>query len=161
MALKISAGLLMYKLGEGGLEVLLAHPGGPLYQDKDIGYWGIPKGEVEDGESVIEAACREFREETGLASAVNDLVALGSVAEASGKTIYAWAFPGDCDTASPIQSNLFAMEWPQGSGLIRFFPEVDRLKFFSLPQAWLYIEQPQHAFLQRVEQIMRSRCRTA
>lgn len=161
MSVKVSAGLLMYRMKSGILEVLLAHPGGPLYEKKDAGYWGIPKGEVEPGETILQAALREFAEETGLGLIPENYLPLGWVTERSGKIVYAWAFPGDCDTAAPVNSNLFALEWPKASGLICFFPEVDRLNFFTIPEAARLIERPQLAFLERLKSITGSSYRTA
>lgn len=151
----------MYRSVGGRLEVLLAHPGGPLYEGKDIGYWGIPKGRVEPGESIMEAALREFVEETGLAVAPERYTPLGLTTESSGKMIHAWAFPGTCETALPVNSNLFAMEWPRNSAVIRLFPEIDRLEFFPVARAVQQIERPQAVFVRRLERIMESRFRTA
>jgi predicted NUDIX family NTP pyrophosphohydrolase len=161
LSTKVSAGLLMYRLNNGSLEVLLAHPGGPLYEGKDIGYWGIPKGEVEPGETIMEAALREFAEETGLGLISEHYTQLGSIMENSGKIVYAWAFAGCCETGLPVNSNLFAMEWPRNSAIIRLFPEVDRLEFFSIDAAIDHIEKSQAAFVRRLERIMESRFRTA
>jgi predicted NUDIX family NTP pyrophosphohydrolase len=130
---KRSAGLLMYR-GEGGsLEVLLVHPGGPFWAKKDAGAWFIPKGEIGAAEDELEAAKREFLEETGL-SPTGSLLALGTVRQKSGKTVTAWAFRGDCDPAT-LKSNTFTIEWPPRSGKQREFPEIDRAEFFSLENA--------------------------
>lgn len=161
MSAKVSAGLLMYRSNNGILEVMLAHPGGPLYEDKDIGYWGIPKGEVEPGETIMDAALREFAEETGLCLTPESYIPLGSIMERSGKIVYAWAFSGTCETTTPVNSNLFAMEWPRNSAIISLFPEVDRLDFFHIKEAMRYIEKPQATFIRRLEEKLDTRFRTA
>jgi predicted NUDIX family NTP pyrophosphohydrolase len=130
---KKSAGLLMYRNGLHGLEVLLVHPGGPFWAKKDAGSWSVPKGELCNGEDELTAARREFQEETGL-SPTDPLIPLGTVKHRSGKTVTAWAFQGDCDPAS-IKSNMFMMEWPPKSGRQQEFPEIDRADFFSLNEA--------------------------
>jgi predicted NUDIX family NTP pyrophosphohydrolase len=133
---KISAGLLMYRdLTEhrASREVLLTHPGGPFWKNKDDGAWMIPKGEVEPGEDFLAAAIREFSEETGL-TAVEPFLALGQVKHKSGKIVHAWAFQGDCDP-NQIRSNTFELEWPPKSGRKQEFPEIDRADFFDLSTA--------------------------
>jgi predicted NUDIX family NTP pyrophosphohydrolase len=130
---KQSAGLLMYRVREDVLEVLLVHPGGPFWRNKDEGAWSIPKGEFGDEESALDAALREFEEETGLRPE-GPFMALTPVKQKSGKVVHAWAFEGDCDPGR-IRSNTFAMEWPRGSGRLQEFPEIDRAAFFSLDEA--------------------------
>jgi predicted NUDIX family NTP pyrophosphohydrolase len=133
---KISAGLLMYRgLTERGVspEVLLVHPGGPFWRNKDDGAWTIPKGEVESGEDLLAAAIREFTEETGL-TPVEPFRPLGQVRHKSGKIIHAWAFEGDCHPIE-VRSNTFELEWPPKSGRKQEFPEIDRAEFFDLPNA--------------------------
>lgn len=147
----ISAGLLMYRWKQNELEILLCHPGGPLYEGKDNGYWGIPKGEVEADETILQGAIREFTEETGLEPCTGELISLGRVIEGSGKIIYTWAFQGNCDTDQPVQSNLFQMEWPPRSGKIQSFPEVDQLQFFTPNVARVKIECVQRQFIERLE----------
>src|SRR5512141_1466539 len=132
MAKKTSAGLLLYRY-RGDIEVFLVHPGGPFWAKKDNGAWSIPKGEFEEGESPLNAAKREFQEETGL-PAEGDFVELQPVKQPSGKVVYAFAVEGDCDPAS-VRSNSFTMEWPQGSGRVREFPEVDRADWFTVLEA--------------------------
>jgi predicted NUDIX family NTP pyrophosphohydrolase len=130
---KISAGLLMYRdrIVERALsEVLLVHPGGPFWRNKDDGAWTIPKGEVETGEELLAAAIREFNEETGL-TPIEPFLALGQVKHKSGKVVHAWAFRGDCDPTQ-IKSNTFEIEWPPKSGHRQAFPEIDRADFFDL-----------------------------
>ncbi len=147
---RISAGLLMYRLREGQLEVLLAHPGGPLFKNKDEGYWSIPKGEIEPDEDLLAAAIREFKEETGL-DPQDDFIELGAITQKGGKRVHAWAFPGDWDESRPFLSNMFELEWPPGSGTLQRFPEIDRVGFFSLPEARLKLKPTQHPLLDRLE----------
>lgn len=130
---KRSAGLVMYRLHGGALEILCVHLGGPFWMKKDAGAWFIPKGEVESGEDELAAAQREFAEETGFPSAP-PFIPLGTIKKKGGKTVIAWAFEGDCDPAA-LRSNKFSMEWPPKSGKQREFPEVDRAAFFTLEDA--------------------------
>ncbi len=123
----------MYRIRDGRLELFLVHPGGPYWAKKDEGAWTIPKGRVEAGEAPLDAARREFAEETGLEPG-GPLLELTSVRQKSGKLVHAWAFEGDCDPAC-IKSNTFTMEWPPQSGHQRSFPEVDRAGFFSPEEA--------------------------
>ena len=133
MGATISAGLLVYRLRNGNIEVLLVHPGGPFWRTKDLGAWSIPKGEADEGEDLLAAARREFREETGheLASAATPLT---PVRQKGGKRVHAWALEGDID-ADAIVSNTFSMEWPPRSGRMQEFPEVDRAAWFELAEA--------------------------
>ena len=148
---KISAGLLMYRLRAGHLEVLLAHPGGPFWTNKDEGAWTIPKGVVEEGEDQFATAKREFEEELGTKPNAQEFLPLGEVRQRGGKTVVAWAFEGDLDPAT-IQSNTFKAEWPPRSGQWRSFPEVDRAAFFSVGEARTKINQAQAEFLLRLEE---------
>jgi len=130
---KQSAGLLMFRRREGRpLEVLLAHPGGPLWARKDLGAWTIPKGEYMDEEPLV-AAQREFLEETGFSPAA-PFIGLSSVKQKSGKVVSAWAFEGDCDP-SQLRSNTFEMEWPRHSGRMQAFSEVERVEWFTIAEA--------------------------
>lgn len=151
MLSNVSAGLMMYRWNHGILEVLLGHPGGPLYVNKDNGYWGIPKGHVEPNETIIAAAFREFDEETGLIPSGENLFSLGKIMEQNGKKVYAWAFCGNCDTTLQVKSNLFEMEWPLKSGEIHLFPEIDRLGFYNTTAAKNKIEFEQLGFIDRLE----------
>ena len=151
---RISAGLLMYRLRAGRLEVFLAHPGGPLFQRKDEGYWSIPKGEVEAGEDLLAAAKREFAEEVGL-EPHGEFLALEVVRQKGGKWVHAWAFAGDWEASRSLQSNLFEMEWPPGSGQHRAFPEIDRVGFFTLEEARRKLKESQHPFLDRLQASLR------
>jgi predicted NUDIX family NTP pyrophosphohydrolase len=123
----------MYRMRDGVLEVLLVHPGGPFWEKKDLGAWSIPKGEYEGPESSLDAARREFSEETGLEIA-GELIELGAIKQPSGKRVIAYATEGDCDP-SEVVSNTFALEWPPKSGIIREFPEIDRADWFSIAAA--------------------------
>jgi predicted NUDIX family NTP pyrophosphohydrolase len=143
-----SAGLLMYRHGPGGLEVLLAHPGGPFWARKDDGAWMLPKGEVQPGEDALEAARREFSEEIGIALA-GPFAALGEVRQKGGKRVLAWAVPGDF-APGQLQSNLFEMEWPPRSGQRRAFPEVDRVGWFSIDAARVKVLASQWPFIERL-----------
>jgi predicted NUDIX family NTP pyrophosphohydrolase len=130
---KKSAGLVMYRLRGGALEILCVHLGGPFWMKKDAGAWFIPKGEIEPGEDELAAAQREFEEETGF-KPTPPFIPLGAIKKKAGKTVTAWAFEGDCDPAAP-KSNTFPMEWPPRSGKQHEFPEVDRAAFFTLDVA--------------------------
>ena len=130
---KISAGILLYRRRPAGVEVMLAHPGGPFWAKKDLGAWSIPKGLVNEGEDWLAAAKREFQEETGMAIA-GDFVELGAFKQPGGKTIVAFAQEGDFDPAS-LTSNAFSIEWPPRSGRTAEFPEVDKAAWYSIDEA--------------------------
>ena len=146
---KKSAGLVMYRIRGGALEVLLVHLGGPFWAKKDAGAWFIPKGEIEPGEDELAAAQREFEEETGF-KAAGPFIALGSVKHKGGKIVTAWAFEGDCDPAS-LKSNTFKMEWPPRSGKQREFPEVDRAAFFTVEAAREKMHPAEFEFFPRLQ----------
>lgn len=129
------------------LQFFLVHPGGPLWARKDEGAWSIPKGEF-DGEPALEAAVREFKEETGFGVS-GTFIALPPVTLASGKRVYAWAVEGDLD-AGAIRSNTFEMEWPPKSGRVRTFPEADRGAWFGVEDALVRINPAQRAFIEEV-----------
>ena len=153
MKTKTSAGLLMFRTTKAGLEVLLVHPGGPYFQNKDDGAWTIPKGEVADGEDLLARARIEFEEELGIAASGN-WMELGSIKQKGGKTVHAWAFAGDLEDGFKPASNTFEMEWPPRSGKMRRFPEVDRASFFAVEDARKKINVAQTAFLDRlIEQL--------
>ena len=151
---RTSAGLLLYRRTSGGVEVFLVHPGGPFWAKKDAGAWSIPKGEYVPGEDPLDAARREFAEETGIVPD-GELVDLGVVKQAGGKIVTAWAFEGDCD-ADAIRSNTFAMEWPPRSGRQQEFPEVDRAGWFDLGTAEEKILKGQLDFIRRLGEILRT-----
>ncbi|TME84646.1 MAG: NUDIX domain-containing protein [Chloroflexi bacterium] len=127
---KRSAGLLLYRKRGEGIEVLLVHPGGPFWADRDAGSWSVPKGEVEIGEEALAVARREFEEETGHSPPAGEPIDLGEIRQASGKVVHAWAVEGDLDPAR-VTSNTFMMEWPPRSGRQQEFPEVDRAQWFE------------------------------
>lgn len=145
---KQSAGLLMYRRREGELEVLLVHPGGPIWARKDLGSWSVPKGEIEEGEAGLEAAQREFYEETGFV-AQGSFITLGSIRQSGGKTVAAWAFEGDCDPADLV-STLCEIVWPPRSGRLVAIPEVDRADWFLIPAARERILSGQAPLLDRL-----------
>jgi predicted NUDIX family NTP pyrophosphohydrolase len=147
---KQSAGLLLFRRKERGLEVFLVHPGGPLWAKEDLGAWSIPKGEYAHGEDPLAAARREFQEETGL-PIDGEFIALGTIRQAGGKLVSAWAVEGDCDPAK-LTSNRFEMQWPPRSGRIAQFPEVDRGGWFTLNEAHERILPSQRPILERVEE---------
>ena len=150
---KLSAGLLMHRFRAGHLEVLLAHPGGPFWTNKDEGAWTIPKGLVDEGEDHLATAKREFEEELGTKPNAQEFLPLGEVRQKGGKTVVAWTFEGDLDPAT-IKSNTFKAEWPPRSGQWRTYPEVDRAGFFSIDEARTKINQAQAEFLSRLETLL-------
>src|SRR5258706_13451832 len=111
MSVKISAGLLMYRIKNKKPEVFLAHPGGPFFKNKDEGHWTIPKGEVEEGEDLLQTAVREFKEETGI-TPEGDFIPLGTITQKGGKIVHAWAFEGDQDSQQPHSSNFLEVDGP-------------------------------------------------
>lgn len=139
----------MFRTGETGLEVLLVHPGGPYFQNKDQAAWTIPKGEVTEGEELLGRARIEFQEELGI-PATGNFMELGSTKQKGGKTVHAWAFAGDLEDDFKIDSNTFEMEWPPRSGKMQRFPEIDRASFFSLEEARRKINEAQTVFLDRL-----------
>ena len=148
-----SAGLLMYRRRAGVLEVLLVHPGGPLWAGRDLGAWSIPKGELDDlSEEPLAAARREFAEETGFASGTH-WTPLGEARQQGGKLVMAWAFEGDADPAALV-SNTFEMEWPPHSGRRQRFAEIDRAGWFTLESARLHLNVAQVVFLERLQAIV-------
>ena len=147
---KRSAGLLMFRRKAKEVEVFLVHPGGPFWTGKDAGAWTIPKGEYTDDEEALDAARREFEEETGF-KADGEFIELGTIRQTSGKLVSAWAFEGDCDPGK-LTSNVCIIEWPPRSGKAMEIPEVDRGAWFSLPDARRAILKSQQPLLDRVQQ---------
>jgi predicted NUDIX family NTP pyrophosphohydrolase len=145
---KVSAGLLVYRKRQGILEVLLAHPGGPFWAKRDSGAWSIPKGEVDAQEPPLDAARREFHEETGF-TVSGAFTALSPLRQPGGKVVHAWAVAGDCDP-SQMRSNLFRMEWPPRSGKQQEFPEIDRVEWFAIDEALRRILPGQAGFLRQL-----------
>ncbi len=148
-----SAGLLIYRQRPGRVEVFLVHPGGPYWAKKDLGAWSIPKGEHAPDEDPLEAARREFCEETGLQLPAGEFTPLEPVRLASGKWVRAWAVPGDID-AQAIRSNTFSIEWPPRSGRQQSFPEVDQAEWFALPEARHKINQGQRPLLDQLGRML-------
>jgi predicted NUDIX family NTP pyrophosphohydrolase len=146
---KISAGILMYRHGDVGMEVLLVHPGGPFWRNRDLGAWSIPKGEFDEGENPEAAARREFGEELGV-EVTGPLQPLGQLRQRGGKTVIAYASKGTLDVAN-VRSNKFPVEWPPRTGRIIYVPEIDRAAWFELALARKKIFASQQPFLDRLE----------
>lgn len=142
---KRSAGLLMYRIDAGELQVLLAHPGGPYFERRDEGVWTIPKGEIEPDEDPRAAAIREFEEETGIQPS-GPFLELHPITQKGGKRVQAWAFQGTCDPAAMV-SNTVTLEWPPRSGRYQAYPEIDRIAFFSLDAAARKIKSRQQPLI--------------
>jgi len=145
----VSAGLLLYRRTQNGLEIFLAHPGGPFWRDRDAGAWTIPKGVLDPDEDPLDAARREFTEETGI-QPKGPFITLGTIRQKAGKTIHAWAWEGDADAESTT-SNEMRAEWPRGSGRWITFPEVDRCAWLDGPTARQKINPAQAEFIDRLE----------
>jgi predicted NUDIX family NTP pyrophosphohydrolase len=145
---RTSAGIVLYRRRAGVLEVLLVHPGGPFWKNRDDGAWSIPKGEVDGDEDLLAAARRELAEETGVV-AEGEFQPLAPVRQKAGKLVHAWALEGDCE-AHAVTSNLFTMEWPPRSGVMREFPEVDRAAWFTLDRARVKILPAQMPLLDEI-----------
>ena len=147
---KRSAGLLLYRRTDQGLEVLLGHMGGPFFAKRDAGAWSVPKGEYEpEEETAWDAARREFQEELGLPPPDGEALPLGEVRQTNGKIVTAWAIEADLDPAT-IEPGTFRMEWPPRSGQLREFPELDRVEWFAPDRARAVIVKAQAAFLDRL-----------
>jgi predicted NUDIX family NTP pyrophosphohydrolase len=148
---RTSAGLLLFRGKGHRVEVLLVHPGGPLWTKKDEGAWSIPKGEIESGEDPLAAARREFEEELG-SPVSGDFIPLAPVRQASGKLVHAWAVEADFDPAT-LQSGMFSMEWPPRSGRQQEFPEVDRVEWFTMDDARRKINKAQISLLDQLSSL--------
>jgi predicted NUDIX family NTP pyrophosphohydrolase len=146
---RVSAGIVLWRRSDRGLEVLLAHMGGPLWARKDHGHWTVPKGEIEPGEEFEAVARREFHEETGHSVPDGPLVPLGQIRQKSGKVVRAWGVEGDLDPARAV-SNTFEMEWPRKSGRMQSFPEIDRVEWFDLGEARKRLKAAQVPFIDRL-----------
>lgn len=144
-----SGGVVLFRRGDRGLEVLIAHPGGPFWARKDEGAWSIPKGEVDRGETPFEAALREFREETGVRLDPDELIPLGTVTQRAGKVVHAWAAEGDADP-NALTSSTFSMEWPPRSGRTATFPEIDRVEWVSTEVAARKLNPAQAELIDRL-----------
>lgn len=159
-----AAGILLWRRAnppDGAVEVLLAHPGGPLFARKDLGVWTVPKGEPDDGEDDLEAARREFAEELGVVAPAGEAVPLGEARQRGGKVNVVWAVEGDIDIESDVgtvNSNTFELEWPPRSGRVQSFPEVDRAAWFDLTgEARVRIRDGQLPFLDRLGDVLSER----
>jgi predicted NUDIX family NTP pyrophosphohydrolase len=149
---KTSAGILLYRMRDGAVEVFLVHPGGPYWARKDDGAWSIPKGEAAEGVDLLKTACTEFHEETG-SPLRGRPIPLEPLTQAGGKVVHAWAVQGDIDAAS-IRSNTFALEWPPQSGKTQEFPEVDRGGWFDLPTARRKQLVGQRGFIDQLQSLL-------
>src|SRR4051812_8387896 len=146
---RTSAGIVMFRYRDSALEVLLVHPGGPFWKNKDAGAWSIPKGEPDADEDLLAAAKREFEEEIGVAPR-GEFVKLTPVKQKAGKIVHAWAVEGDIDT-SKVQSNTMPLQWPPRSGKWIHVPEIDRAEFFDLATARTKINPAQAALIDELE----------
>jgi predicted NUDIX family NTP pyrophosphohydrolase len=142
----------MFRRNSGGVEVLLARPGGPWWRGKDLGAWTLPKGEYEAREEPLAAALREWGEETGF-PASPPYLPLGEVVQKAGKHVAAWAFEGDCDPAAMV-CNTFDMEWPPRSGRTQSFPELEEVRWFTVEEARTRINAAQAVFLDRLQALV-------
>lgn len=149
MVAKRSAGLLLWRRRESGVEVLLGHMGGPFWESRDEAAWSIPKGEYTPDEEPMAAARREFEEELGLQPPEGQWHPLGEARQSSGKVVTVWALEGDLDT-SLVVPGTFTMEWPRGSGRFAEFPEIDRAEWLGLDEARLKLVGGQRVFLERL-----------
>jgi predicted NUDIX family NTP pyrophosphohydrolase len=155
---KLSAGILAYRIGEdGSLLVLLVHPGGPFWRNKDAHAWSIPKGEHEPAEDPEAAAVREFAEELGFPLPDGPRHDLGMVRQSGGKQVQAWAAQTGYLSLERVVSNRFEMEWPPKSGTRQEFPEVDRAEWMTIPEATARLVSAQAEFLDRLASLVSSR----
>ena len=148
--MRVSGGILLYRRTDGDLQVLLAHPGGPYFKDREAGHWTIPKGEPDPDEAMLDAAVREFLEETGVPLPVGMRLELGSITQKGGKVVHAWAVEGDLDP-EVAHSNVFEVEWPPRSGRMQSFPEIDRVAWFDTTEARRRIKEAQALLIDRLE----------
>ena len=151
---KKSAGILLFRFANSKLEVFLVHPGGPFWINKDLNSWSVPKGEFADDEEPLEAARREFEEETGIALPEADFIPLVPVSQKSGKQIYCYACMGDLDPVK-IKSNTFEIEWPPKSGSKKSFPEIDRGEWFAVPEAKRRVIEAQTGLIDQLIDILK------
>ena len=149
----VSAGLLLFRRTPSGIELFLAHPGGPFWKDRDVAAWTIPKGVIDPGEDTLDAARREFEEETGIVP-TGPFLPLGSIKQKAGKVVHAWAWEGDADPER-VTSNTMRTEWPRGSGRWVTFPEVDRCGWFDAPTARTKINGAQAELIDRLESMLK------
>jgi predicted NUDIX family NTP pyrophosphohydrolase len=150
--MKVSAGILLFRdTAAGNREFFLVHPGGPFFRNKQEGWWTIPKGEQAPGEDLLDAAVREFKEETGYLLK-GPYYPLQQIQQKGGKTVHCWAVAADIDPATII-SNQFRLEWPPRSGLMQHFPEIDQAGWFPLRKARTLINERQRSFLHECNKI--------
>ena len=154
MAPRTSAGIVLFRPRNGRLEILLAHPGGPFFTNRDAGHWTIPKGEADGDEELVAVARREFEEETGNRPPDGDPIELGSIVQKGGKVVHAWALEGDLDPAT-ADSNTFEMVWPPGSGRLQKFPEIDRVEWFDVDEAKRRVKPTQIPLIDRLVEHLR------
>lgn len=147
---RTSAGVVLYRRTAAGIEVLIAHPGGPFWRNRDQGAWTIPKGEIEPGEDLLAAALREFAEETGNEVSRVGAVDLGSITQRAGKIVHAWGIEGDLDPASHV-SNPFEIEWPPRSGRTQSFPEIDQVAWVAPDVAAAKLNPALEPLIRRLE----------
>jgi len=152
-----SAGIVLYNQGPLGVLVLLGHMGGPAWKGKYLGAWTIPKGKLDEGESPFSAALREFEEEVGFKPA-GDFIVLRTIVQKSGKRLHTWAVQGDCDTTL-VHGNEKEMEWPAGSGVTVYYPELDRAAWFTPAEAARVVVKGQGPLFQELERILQERGR--
>lgn len=148
--MRVSAGIVLFRRVADGIEVLLAHPGGPYFAKRDEGHWTIPKGEPDPDEALVDAATREFAEETGLSLPDGPGIELGSITQKGGKVVHAWAAEGDL-RPEDARSNTVDIEWPPRSGRLVAFPEIDRVAWFGPTEARRRIKPTQIPLLDRLE----------
>jgi predicted NUDIX family NTP pyrophosphohydrolase len=151
---KKSAGILLFRFVNSEPEVFLVHPGGPFWAKKDLNSWSVPKGEFDDGEDPLDAARREFEEETGITLTADDFIQLIPIRQKSGKQVFCYACKGDLDVLS-IRSNTFDIEWPPESGSRKSFPEIDRGEWFAFPEAKRKIIESQAGLIDQLSVILR------
>jgi len=152
--MKKSAGILLFRKSKLATEFFLVHPGGPFFAKKNEGWWTIPKGELLEAEDPLDAALREFEEETGYRPS-GDFIPLQAIQQKGGKTVLCWAAEGDLD-ADAIKSNTFEIEWPPRSGKMKSFPEVDHAAWYTLAEAAVMINERQKSFLEELTAIIRA-----
>lgn len=156
--MKVSAGLLMFRRRDDKIDILLVHPGGPFFRNKDEGAWSIPKGEPDSpNEDLLQRARIEFAEELGFSPKIDNVISLGSITQRGGKIVHAWAFAGDLPNEFIFRSNTFQLEWPPRSGTMREFPEVDRAEMFDVDLARRKIIPAQTPLIDRLLDALQKR----
>jgi len=151
--MRMSAGILLFRRSPNGLELLLAHPGGPIFARRDEGHWTIPKGEPEMDEPLMDTARREFQEETGQLAPDGPWLELGEIVQKGGKVVHAWGVEGDIDPVD-VRSETFELEWPPRSGKLEVHPEIDRVAWFDPVEARRRIKDTQIPLIDRLEETL-------